>query len=74
MRDAFWDFNENAGVKVPTALQPLIKCAKVIPISTSECERGFNHMNLIMGPEQSTLLIQHVSALMFIKLNGQPVV
>jgi hypothetical protein len=74
MRDAFCDFKDKAGVKVPTALQPLINCATVIPISTSECERGFSHMNLIMGPERSMLLIQHVSALMFIKLNGPPVV
>lgn len=73
VRDAFCDFKDNGGTKVPMNLQPLINCANVIPCSTAECERGFSLMNIIISPERSTLLIPHVSALMYIKLHGPPV-
>ena len=72
-RDAFCDFKDNGGTKIPMRLQPLINCANVIPCSTAECERGFSLMNIIMSPERSTLLITNVSALMYLKLHRPPV-
>ena len=43
-----------------------------IPCSTSECERGFSAVNLIMTDLHSTLTIKHVAALLFIQLHGPP--
>ncbi|KAG8296076.1 hypothetical protein J6590_065060 [Homalodisca vitripennis] len=51
-------------------LNPLINRCKLIPCSSSEYERSFSHMNVIISPSRSRLTIRHVSALMFIKLNG----
>jgi len=44
-----------------------------IPISTSECERGFSQMNLIVTPTRASLQLSTVANLMFIKLVGLPV-
>lgn len=70
----FRDFVESSGddSDTPDDLKPLINCTKVIPCSTAECERGFSQMNLIITPIRTRLLIERVSALMFIKLHGPP--
>ena len=59
---------------MPADLQPLVNCTHVtrIPSSTAECERGFSHMNIIVSDTRSTLLVSHVSSLLFIKLHGPP--
>ena len=46
--NAFRDYMEDHGRHIPQDLHPLMSCSQVIPISTSECERGFSHMNLII--------------------------
>ena len=53
-------------------LKPLLNCIDVIPCSSSECERGFSQMNIILDERSSKLTIKHVSSLMFIKRNGPP--
>jgi hypothetical protein len=69
IKNGFRDYLENSTV-IPKDLNPLINCSKLIPCSSSECERGFSHMNIIVSPTRTRLTIKHVSALMFIKLNG----
>ncbi|KAG8249970.1 tRNA splicing endonuclease 54 [Homalodisca vitripennis] len=55
---------------IPKDLNPLINCCKLIPSSSSEFRHSFSHMNVIISPSRSRLTIRHVSALIFIKLNG----
>ena len=42
----------------------------LIPLDTSECERGFSKMNLIMGPLRTGLSAEHLDWLMRIALLG----
>lgn len=58
--------------KCPSSLLPLFNTMGKIPISTSECERGFSQMNLIMTPTRASLHLKTVTNLMFIKLVGPP--
>ncbi|KAK0147671.1 E3 SUMO-protein ligase KIAA1586 [Merluccius polli] len=70
--NGFRDFIESTGDATPDDLRPLMNCTKVIPCSTAECERGFSEMNLVITPTRTKLLIERVSALMFIHLHGPP--
>ncbi|GBL99743.1 hypothetical protein AVEN_249771-1 [Araneus ventricosus] len=65
------DYLENSSV-VPKELIPLTNCSSLIPCSSSECERGFSSMNIIVTPTRTRLSTSNVSFLflMFIKLNG----
>ena len=56
----------------PKELLHLIHALNTIPISSSECERGFSQMNLIITPTRASLLTKTVSALLFIRLVGPP--
>jgi hypothetical protein len=47
---------------------PLLNAINNIPISTSECERGFSQLNLIVTPRRASLQLSPVANLMFIKL------
>lgn len=69
IKNSYRDYLENSSV-VPKDLNQLMNCSMLIPCSSSECERGFSHMNIIITPTRTRLSIPHVSALMFIKLNG----
>lgn len=57
---------------IPDSLIPLKRSIDSIAISSSECERGFSQMNLIITPLRSSLNISTVSGLLFIKINGPP--
>ena len=70
--NAFRDYVDNGGRRMPADLQPLVNCTRIIPCNTDECERGFSHMNIIVSDTRSMLLVFHVSSLMFIKLHGPP--
>ncbi|KAI6651795.1 hypothetical protein LOD99_5042 [Oopsacas minuta] len=70
--DAFCEYYDNIGIRTPSALRPLINCVEVIPCSSSECERGFSQMNIILDEKRNRLTIEHVSSLLFIQLNGPP--
>uniref|UniRef100_A0A6P7H924 Zinc finger protein 862-like n=1 Tax=Diabrotica virgifera virgifera TaxID=50390 RepID=A0A6P7H924_DIAVI len=50
----------------------LTTALNTMPISSSECERGFSQMNLIITDGKASLLTKTVSLLMFVKLNGPP--
>ena len=72
VRDAFDYFKDDGGRRIPDNLKPLINSVNTIPVSTAECERGFSAMNVILSDLRSSLLLQHVSALLFVKLHGPP--
>jgi hypothetical protein len=42
----------------------------IIPISSSECERGFSKMNLIITPIRASLSTKIISNLLFIRAVG----
>ena len=67
MRD-FIDDNRS----VPDELKAVVNCVKTLPCSTAECERGFSLMNIISTDLRATLLVNNVSSLMFLNLNGPP--
>lgn len=71
-RDAFSDFKDSGGRRMPLDLHLLMNAVHTIPVSTAECERGFSSMNVILGELRAKLLIEHVSALLFVKLHGPP--
>ena len=55
-------------------LLPLIQTLNTIPISSSEYERGFSQMNLIATPTKASLKTKTISALLFIKIVGPPLI
>lgn len=67
--NCFRDYIEDSS-RVPRDLTPLLNCTKLIPCSSSECERGFSLMNQIITDLRSRILTKHVSSLMFIKHHG----
>lgn len=70
--NGFRDFLKSGGDTSSDDLRPLMNCAKMIPCSTAECEQGFSEMNLVITPVRTKLLVERVSALMFINLHGPP--
>ena len=58
----------------PEKLLPLIQTLNTIPISSSKCERGFSQMNLIAIPTRASLKTKTISALLFIKIVGPPLI
>ena len=53
--------------------QPLIgSTSNNISISSSEAERGFSQINITMTSERTKLIINNVSALSLISMNGAP--
>jgi hypothetical protein len=50
-----------------------IRCIlHTIAISSCRCERAFSHMNLIVTPGRSSLLVKTVASLLFIIIVGPP--
>ena len=45
---------------------------EVLPISSTECERGFSQMNLYHTAPRNRLLADSVSDLMMVEINGSP--
>ncbi|GBM27990.1 E3 SUMO-protein ligase KIAA1586 [Araneus ventricosus] len=67
-KNSYRDYLENSSV-VQKELIPLINCSSLIPCSSSECERDFSHMSIIVTATKTRLSTSNVSSLMFIKLN-----
>lgn len=59
-------------VQPPPDLKPILTCIRSIPCSSSECERGFSLMNLIVTNLRTSLLITNIANLMFLNVNGPP--
>ena len=72
VRDAYCDFKDSGGQQITRKFKALLNCINTIPVSTAECERGFSAMNVILSDTRSSLLITHVSGLMFIRMHGPP--
>ena len=58
----------------PEKLLPLIQTLNTIPISLSVCEREFSQMNVIATPTKASLKTKTISALLFIKIVGPPLI
>lgn len=56
----------------PNNLMLLKNALNTIPISSSECERGFSQMNLILTSGRASLLTKTVSSLLFLRIVGPP--
>ena len=69
--EGFRDYKDDSSV-IPEDLSPLSNILSLIPVSSAECERGFSLMNIIMCPLRCRLLIENISPLMFVNLNGTP--
>lgn len=69
--EGFRDFVESRK-STPKLLLPLVRAVETIPCSSAECERSFSLMNLIVTSLRSSLLIESVSSIMFLKMNGPP--
>jgi hypothetical protein len=61
-------------IQWPDTILKAKKIASTIAISSSEAERGFSLMNLIVTKVRSSLTVDHVSNLMTINLLGKPLV
>lgn len=48
----------------------IYECSMTLACSTAECERGFSLMNMICTDIRNSLLIENISNLMFINMNG----
>ena len=70
--EGFRDYVDNGGSKIPEQLCPILRAINTLPVTSSDCERGFSTMNLIMSPLRNSLGITRLSSLMFIKLMGPP--
>ncbi|KAJ8865554.1 hypothetical protein PR048_033074 [Dryococelus australis] len=53
-------------VKYPEKLLHLKNTLHIIPVSSSECERGFSQMNIIVSPDRAALLTETIKNIMFI--------
>ena len=54
--------------------EKLLQTLNTIHISASECERRFSQMNLIATPTRALLKAKTISALLFIKIVGPPLI
>jgi len=68
----FREFKDSGGKQLNSQLKPLQAAISAIPVCTAECERGFSHMNLIATHTRNGLKIETISALLFVKLVGPP--
>jgi hypothetical protein len=56
----------------PENLVDLNNALNTVQISSSECERGFSQMNLILSSTKASLSTTTVSALLFVRVVGPP--
>jgi hypothetical protein len=58
--------------KFPEELLLLKYAQSTIPISSSDCERGFSQMNLIVTPTRASLSTKTISNFLFTRIVGPP--
>lgn len=68
---AFRDFLQSPE-EIPEKITRLQHMLHTVAISSSECERGFSQLNLIVTPQRSSLLIDTTRNLLFIRIVGPP--
>jgi hypothetical protein len=71
-REAIRAFRKNMKYReeMPKELSRIWLILHTIAISSSECERGFSQMNLIVTPGRSSLLVKTVTSLLFVIIVG----
>jgi len=69
----FRSYLDSEGKYIPAGLVPLINVLKIIPISTAEDERVFSAMNVVSTNLRSSLTIENISVILFIKINETPI-
>ncbi|KAJ8880713.1 hypothetical protein PR048_017183 [Dryococelus australis] len=57
---------------MPEKLFHLRNTLHVTPVSSSECERGFPQMNIIVTPDRAALLTETIKNIRFIRIVGPP--
>ena len=65
-------FVDSKGSDLPRELLPIKNLIHTFVVSTSECERSFNQMNLICVDTRTKLLGRNIAACLFINVNGPP--
>ena len=60
------------GVSAIPELQSFIQLLEVLPVSSADCERGFSQMNIYHTSGRNRLLVQSVSDMLMIGVNGPP--
>jgi hypothetical protein len=68
----FREYLQLQGKEITKQLLQLKLALETIYISSSECERGFSPINLIVTPARSSLSIKTITSLLFIKIVGPP--
>jgi hypothetical protein len=66
----FREYLQLQGKEIPKQFLQLKHTLENIAIYSSECERGFSQMNLIVAPARSSLSIKTITSLLFIKIVG----
>jgi len=70
VKHAYRDFRDSRGSNISPAVQYLLNCINTIPVSTTECKRGFSKMNVICCSLRSRLAVPDTSSLTFLSLCG----
>jgi hypothetical protein len=68
----FREYLQLQGIEIRKQLLQLKRTLEKIATSSSECERGFSEMNLIVTPARSSLSIKTITSLLFIKIVEPP--
>ncbi|XP_015277122.1 PREDICTED: uncharacterized protein KIAA1586-like [Gekko japonicus] len=73
-RKAIRAFREHLkyGEEMSEELSSIRRILNTVAVSSSECERGFSEMNLIVTPERSSLKVKTITSLLFIRIVGPP--
>jgi len=71
---ALADFREHKinTKRVGKTLRELKQTVELFPVASAECERGFSAMNLQHTSTRNSLLINTISSLLMIQINGPP--
>jgi hypothetical protein len=67
------EFVDDKGAMVPAGLRRRKALIQTFVVSTAECERSFNQMNLICVDTRTMLFTDNSSNLLFISINGPPI-
>ena len=73
IKQEYRDFKDSASVGTAGSnLKRLLYAINTVPVSTTDCERGFGRISLICTPLRSQLTVDHTSSLLFISTVGPP--
>jgi len=74
LKFAFREYRDSRGNAIAPCVRVMLNCVNTIPVSTSECERGFSKMNVVCSSLRTRLTVPHImSSLIFVSLCCPPV-